>query len=116
VAWEENSEGRIPPMAKPFRKLLENLPKERRRRIEDEKRKILHELTLKELRQALDLTQQELAKTLHINQAAISKMESQSDMYISTLRRVLEAMGGTLRIVAEFPGGGVVIDQFRRRD
>src|SRR6185295_14890558 len=84
------------PMAKPFRNLLEKLPKERRDRIEARKRRLIREINLRELRQAMELTQQQLADTLKVNQAAISKMESQSDMYISTLRRVLEAMGGTL--------------------
>ena len=99
-------------MAKPFRHLLDKMPKERRERIEARKRELIREINLRELRQALELTQQQLAETLKVNQAAISKMESQSDMYISTLRRFLQAMGGTLKVVAEFPDGEVVINQF----
>ena len=102
-------------MAKSFKKLLEEMPPERRRRIEKRAGKALTEINLRELRQAFSLTQQQLADTLKINQAAISKMESQSDMYLSTLGRVLEAMGARLKIVAEFPGGDeVVIDQFTK--
>ncbi len=70
------------------------------------------EMTLQELRQALDMTQQELADVLQMNQAAISKLEHQSDMYVSTLRRFVEALGGELRIVAHFPQGDVVVNQF----
>ncbi len=100
-------------MAKSFKKLLKEMPPERRKRIENRARKTLTEINLRELRQAFALTQQQLADTLKINQAAISKMESQSDMYLSTLRRFLEAMGARLKIVAEFPGGDeVVINQF----
>ena len=99
-------------MAKPFRRLIAKLSKERRDRIEVRKREILREVNLRELRQALELTQEQLAETLQINQAAISKMETQSDMFISTLRRVLKAMGADLKIVATFSEGEVVIDQF----
>ena len=99
-------------MAKPFKDLLKNMSPDRLGRIEQQKQEMLWEITLQELRQAVELTQKQLAETLKINQAAVSKMESQSDMYISTLRRFLEAMGASLKIVAEFPDGEVVIDQF----
>ena len=111
MIWMRPSRTRTNPMAKPFRKLLEGMPHDRRARIEKRTREMLNEITLQELRKALELTQTQLAATLKINQAAVSKMERQSDMYISTLRRFLEAMGGSLKIVAEFPGGEVVIDQ-----
>ena len=100
-------------MAKRFQDLLKRMPPDRLDRIDQRKKAILHDITLKELRQAFELTQQQLAETLKINQAAISKMESQSDMYISTLRKFLKAMGATLKIVAEFPDGEVVIEQLR---
>ncbi len=101
-------------MSKPFKNLIEALPKGRRDRIDIKKEEIISEICLSELRQAFKLTQNQLAETLKVNQAAISKMESQSDMYISTLRRFLKAMGGTLKIVAEFPDGHVVINQFEQ--
>lgn len=74
--------------------------------------RLLEEMRLQELRQALDLTQQEVAKSLKIEQAAVSKMEKQTDMYLSTLRRFIAAMGGRLDIVARFPEGTVRITQF----
>jgi len=103
-------------MAKPFRDLLKNMPRDRLERIDQRKQEVLNEITLKELRQAIEFTQKQLAETLKINQAAISKMESQSDMYIRTLRRFLEAMGAKLKIVAEFPDGDVIIKQFSEDD
>ncbi len=65
--------------------------------------KLLEEMPLQELRQALDLTQKEVAQSLKIEQAAVSKMEKQTDMYLSTLRRFIAAMGGELEIIAHFP-------------
>lgn len=101
-------------MAKKFRDLLAQMPEERRARIEAETQRLMDEMPLQELRNALDLTQQQIAATLGINQAAVSKVESQTDMYISTLRRFVEAMGGDLRIVAHFPQGNIEINQFKR--
>jgi len=99
-------------MAKPFRKLIENLPPERRERIRIKTGVLKNEMALHELRQALQLTQEELANSLNMKQTAISKFEHQSDIFISTLRKILFAMGADLRIVAHFPDGDVVINQF----
>ena len=107
---------KVTKMAKPFRDLLKNMPRDRLERIDQRKQEVLNEITLRELRQAVELTQKQLAETLKINQAAISKMERQSDMYIRTLRRFLEAMGAKLKIVAEFPDGEVIIKQFSEDD
>jgi len=99
-------------MAKPFRKLIENLPSERKDRIRIKTGVLKNEMALHELRQALQLTQEELANTLDMKQNAISKFEHQSDIFISTLRKILFAMGADLKIVAHFPDGDVVINQF----
>jgi len=103
-------------MAKKFRSLLEQMPVERRQRIEAHTRQLMAEMPLQELRKALQLTQQQVAATLSMNQAAVSKMEGQTDMYVSTLRRFIEAMGGELRIVAHFPHGDVEINQFLQEE
>ena len=102
-------------MPKRFADLVDRLPKEQRERAAARRDQILREISLKQLRRALQLTQVELAGTLRVNQAAISKMESQYDMYISTLRRVLEAMGARLKIIAEFPDRQIVISQFHQK-
>lgn len=103
-------------MAKKFRDIVEQMPIERRQRIEEHTRQLMAEMPLQELRKALQLTQQQVAAMLSMNQAAISKMEGQTDMYVSTLRRFIEAMGGELRIVAHFPQGQVEISQFTQQD
>ena len=103
-------------MAKPFRDLLKNLPKERLERIEKRKKDVLQDITIRDLRQVYECTQKQLGESLKINQAAISKMENQTDMHISTLRKLLQAMGARLKIIAEFPEGEVVITQFTDDD
>lgn len=99
-------------MAKPFRNLVKKMPRESRKRAVKLKEEMLQDLTLRELRQALELTQAELADSLKVKQSAISKLESQPDMFVTTLRRYIRAMGGSLKITAIFPSGEVTINQF----
>jgi len=101
-------------MARNFRELQAKMPRRARLRSERAAQKMLSEMGLAQLREAMDLTQESLAKTLHVKQASISKMERRSDMYISTLSKMIEAMGGELQIVANMPNGRVRIRQFRK--
>ncbi len=76
-------------------------------------KKLLREMPLQELRQALHLSQERLAEILNTKQANISRIERRTDMYISTLRNYIEAMGGQLDIIARFQDGEVYISQFK---
>ena len=67
------------------------------------------ELTLAELRRALEFTQQQIAAFLDTNQSGVSRIEHQTDLFISTLRSYIEAMGGRLELRAIFPDGDVTI-------
>ena len=83
---------------------LDQLPPERRRKIEDRaKALIAEEMSLRDLRKARKQTQARVARELGINQENVSRIERRSDLLISTLNSYVEAMGGTLRLVAEFP-------------
>ena len=99
-------------MAKNFKILQAKMPAAARARSENELTRMIQEMALDELREALDLTQEHLAEVLQVNQAAVSKVERRSDMYISTLRKIIEAMGGRLDIRAVLPNGVVRINQF----
>ena len=101
-------------MAKNFKNLLDKMPLEARGRAEAKAMKMLGEMHLDELREALQLTQQHLAELLKINQSAVSKMEHRTDMYVSTLQHMIKAMGGSLEIRAIFPEGVVHISQFNK--
>jgi len=74
--------------------------------------KLLKEMPLQELRQALHFSQEHIAEVLSTKQTNISQIERRTDMYISTLRSYIEAMGGHLDIIARFPEGNVYITQF----
>jgi DNA-binding transcriptional regulator YiaG len=101
-------------MAKNFKELQAKMPLESRVRSEEAAKKMISEMGLAELREAMNLTQESLAEALHVNQASISKVERRSDMYISTLSKIIEAMGGELQIIANMPNGKVQIRQFAK--
>jgi DNA-binding XRE family transcriptional regulator len=91
-------------MAKPFRRLIEGMPAERRARIEGRTNALVEEYQLlRELRLDRNMTQEELAAIMGVRQASISKFENQSDMRLGTLRRYVEALGGELEISVRFP-------------
>lgn len=101
-------------MAKNFHELEAKMSAAARARSDAKARKMIDEMALGDLRQAMGITQDRLAKALHINQAGVSKIESRSDIFVSTLRKAIEAMGGELEIRAKFRGREVKIKQFRR--
>src|SRR6266436_2403627 len=89
-------------MAKNFRELEAKMSPEARARSDAKTQKMIAEMALNELRQAMGITQERLAKALRINQAGVSKIESRSDIFVSTLRKAIEAMGHAGAIRAFF--------------
>ena len=91
-------------MARTLNQKLRTLPEARRVRIEERAAELIQEeLSLRDLRRALDRTQVDVAKKMGVGQDTISRYEQRADMMLSTLERYVSAMGGKLRLVAEFP-------------
>ncbi|MEH1845239.1 MAG: XRE family transcriptional regulator [Nostoc sp.] len=88
---------------KPFSGLVKDFSPQRKTRIAQLTHQLRQEMTLQELRQALELHQIELSARLGIKQAAVSRMENRKDIHVSQLKKVIEAMGGELVITARFP-------------
>lgn len=83
---------------------LAALPAERRVRVVARADELVaEELSLRDLRKAMNRTQLQLAKTLDVGQDAISRYEQRTDMLLSTLQDYVRAMGGELDLVARFP-------------
>lgn len=97
-------------MTKSFNELRQKMSPASQTRADALTKKMLAEMPLYELRQAMNLTQEELASTLNVKQATVSKLERRTDMYISTLARFVEAMGGELEVRARFRNGDVKIN------
>jgi transcriptional regulator with XRE-family HTH domain len=90
--------------------ILERLPEERRRRVEQRASELIaEELNLREVRRLRKLTQARLSKKLKIGQEGVSRIEKRSDLYISTLRSYVEGVGGKLKLVVELPDRAPVL-------
>jgi transcriptional regulator with XRE-family HTH domain len=90
--------------------ILQRLPEERRRRIEQRTAELVaEELNLREVRRLRRLTQARLSKKLKIGQEGVSRIEKRTDLYLSTLRSYVEGIGGKLSLVVEFPDRAPVI-------
>ena len=84
--------------------IIAGLDPARRRKVEEMAAELIaKEMTLRELRNALQPTQVSVARELGINQDAVSRLEQRSDLLLATLRRTVEAMGGSLSPIARFP-------------
>lgn len=91
-------------MGVPLQSILDKLPPERRKKIDDEVAALIaEEHSLAALRKAQKLTQVRLAKKLGIKQESVSNIESRADMLISTLRGYVKAVGGELSVQVKFP-------------
>jgi transcriptional regulator with XRE-family HTH domain len=91
-------------------RIRNELSPERRRKITKRANEILaEEMTLREIRKAVDCTQTQVAKALGINQEGVSRLEQRTDLLLSTLRGYLEAMGGELKLVVKLPNQKTVV-------
>jgi transcriptional regulator with XRE-family HTH domain len=100
-------------MARNFRELQARMSAEAKAASEAERRRLMDEMSLYELRKARELTQAKIAGDLHMGQGDVSKLERRTDMYVSTLASYLQAIGADLEIRAVFPDGRAVrIKQF----
>ena len=68
-----------------------------------EREVVAREISLRELRHAVNKTQKNVARTLNMGQEGVSRLEKRSDLLLSTLRNFVEAVGGSLTLVAQFP-------------
>jgi transcriptional regulator with XRE-family HTH domain len=90
--------------------VLQGLPEERRRKIQQRAAELIaEELNLREMRRLRKLTQARLSKKLKIGQEGVSRIEKRTDLYLSTLRSYVEGVGGKLSLIVEFPDQPPVI-------
>jgi transcriptional regulator with XRE-family HTH domain len=86
-----------------LQEMLSQLPPAEREAIaERTKELIAEELTLRDVRKALNFTQEQIARSLNVKQANISQMETRADLLLSTLRSYVEAMNGELELLVRF--------------
>lgn len=84
---------------RPFRELVAKMSPEAQEKIKRGTEKILAELELHELREAMNVTQIDLAHRLKTTQAAISRLEkTDQNVTVRTLTNYAEALGGKLQL------------------
>lgn len=82
-------------MTKSLNDKMKSLSKERQKIIQNRADQLIaEEMTLRDLRLALEKTQEDLGEILHMKQDGISRLEKRSDMLLSTLSKYISAMGG----------------------
>lgn len=91
-------------MANTLKNILKKYPLNEQEEISRRSKELIaQEMTLRDLRKALELTQNDVSSKLHMNQEAISRLERRSDLLLSTLIGYIHAMGGELSLTAKFP-------------
>lgn len=96
-------------MGRTLDQMMDALPEERRRAVEERADALLAEVEgLRALRALAERSQEQIAQALGIKQPSVHKIERQTDLYLSTLRRFVEAAGGTLELRVELPGKGTI--------
>ena len=91
-------------MARTLADKIQQLPAVRRKKVEARAAELIaEELSLRDLRKAMNRTQMDVAKALKVGQDTVSRYEQRSDMLISTLQGYVHAMGGELDLVVTFP-------------
>lgn len=91
-------------MARTLSQKIARLPAKRHAQVKARAAELIaEELSLQDLRKAMNRTQVELARALNVGQDTVSRYEQRSDMLLSTLKDYVEAMGGELDLVARFP-------------
>jgi DNA-binding XRE family transcriptional regulator len=91
-------------VARTLAEKIQQLPAARRKKIEARGAALIaEEMSLRDLRKAMNRTQVEMAKALKVGQDTVSRYEQRSDMLLSTLQGYVQAMGGELDLVVTFP-------------
>ena len=91
-------------MARTLADKIQQLPAVRRKKVEARAAELIaEELSLRDLRKAMNRTQMDVAKALKVGQDTVSRYEQRSDMLLSTLQGYVHAMGGELDLVVDFP-------------
>lgn len=90
-------------MGRTLDEMMATLPAAQRRAIEARANQLIaEELSLADLRRALELTQQDVAKRLKKGQDAVSRIEQRQDVLLSTLQSYITSIGGELELTCRF--------------
>jgi DNA-binding transcriptional regulator YiaG len=96
-------------MGRTLDQMLNSLPAAQRVAVERRASELIaEELTLRDLRKALNLTQTDIAKRLKKGQDRVSRIEQNEDLLLSTLQGYMKSLGGELELVCRFKNRAAV--------
>ncbi len=90
-------------MGRTLDQMLNSLPAAQRAAVERRASELIaEELSLRDLRKALNLTQTDMARRLKKGQDRVSRTEQNEDLLLSTLQGYVKSLGGELELVCRF--------------
>ena len=90
-------------MGRTLEDMVSHLPAAQRSAVERRAEELIaEELSLRDLRKALNLTQNDMAKRLKKGQDMVSRIEQRDDLLLSTLQGYVKSLGGELELVCRF--------------
>lgn len=93
----------VPAMGRTLDQMLNSLPAAQRAAVERRASELIaEELSLRDLRKALNLTQTDMARRLKKGQDRVSRIEQNEDLLLSTLQGYVKSLGGELELVCRF--------------
>jgi predicted transcriptional regulator len=96
-------------MGRTLDEMLKTLPEAKRAAVQRRADELIaEELSLRDLRKALDLTQSDIAKRLKKGQDMVSRIEQRDDLLLSTLQNYVKSLGGELELVCRFKNRAAV--------
>jgi len=96
-------------MGRTLDEMLKTLPEAKRTAVQRRADELIaEELSLRDLRKALDLTQNDIAKRLKKGQDMVSRIEQRDDLLLSTLQGYVKSLGGELELICRFKNRAAV--------
>jgi hypothetical protein len=96
-------------MGRTLDEMLQTLPEAKRAAVQRRADELIaEELSLRDLRRALDLTQSDIAKRLKKGQDMVSRIEQRDDLLLSTLQGYVKSLGGELELICRFKNRAAV--------
>ena len=96
-------------MGRTLDEMMESLAPAQRAAVERRAEELIaEELSLRDLRKALNLTQAAMAKRLKKGQDMVSHIEQRDDLLLSTLQGYVKSLGGELELVCRFKNRAAV--------
>ncbi len=91
-------------MTDSLKTIIDQLPEDRRRRIDQRAQAIHYQVALHQLCKHIGISQKRLNDLMKKFQVSSNNCQGQNDIQFSTLCRLIQSLGGNIKITATIPG------------